>query len=463
MKLSLSFISLFLMTNAFSQTSNLNTDLTKAKQRNLIFSILKEQQSQAVEKPTGINQRVIAQTTKGATYSDSASFVYSGTRGSKFNYNNLGYNRIFEATYEPGILYPRTVNPFDMLADTINYYSSDTLLYKDYAVYRPDNKCSLIITEYEEDYPFNRSKSVYTYNNSGFTDANYYSQYNDPGPFDTTFLERHSYLSGKLTTDSIWQKENGIWGLAGVDKYYYSPTGKVILDSAFYASGPGLQLGTIGNFTYYTNGNLATLTSTSFSGSTVSEILKDSLGYTDGIEYVTYWQTKWDNFSGNSSRLQEVIKYPGVSGSPDSTTFHINANGSESELTYYYQYNDFNNPEEITRFEDGNSSGTPDEINHFYYETYNDGLTIDEFKNSIDVNVYPNPFNDQIDVECKSLLSENCTFRLVNVVGIDIFSVHTAIRDGKVNLSFPQLPSGMYTLMIQSPDGHLLNKKMIKR
>jgi hypothetical protein len=464
MKFNLSFFLLLAFAGStFGQNTNINPELRQAQQRSFILDILDKEQSYIQEKPTGIRQRVIAQTAKGATFSDSAVFNYSGTRGSRFNYNDLGYNTILNPLYEPNILYPRSPNGMYMLADTISYYRSDTLSYKDYALYRPDNKCSLLITEFGPDYPFNRNKYVYTYNSNGFTESTYYSEYNDPGPFDTSGIKRYAYVGGKLLTDSSWYKENGIWSLASIHKYFYNTSGKIVVDSTSYASGTGLELADVSNFTYYPDNKLRTLTSTSFSGNSITEIVKDSFGYTNGINYVTYWQTQRDNFSWNTSRLRKEIKYPGTNGLPDSTTVHINADGSESGILYRYQYNNFDNPDEITSFEDGQSSGIPDQTYHFYYETFEDGLAVDQLKNDNDFSVYPNPFGNQINMECKSLLNENYTFRLLNTIGCDVFSVRSAFRNGKATVSVPQLPCGFYTLLVQSSDGRLVNKKVIKR
>jgi hypothetical protein len=456
MKFSLSLIVLFLMlAQAFGQNSNIDTNSVQAKHKDLILSILDGQQSRLQEKPTGIKQRVIAQTMKGETINDSASFRYSGTRGSEFNYNRFTYNSILEGPYEPSFIYPRNMKGWHMLADTITYFIRDTFSYKDYAVYRPDNKCSFIFTEYNTS---SRFRSSYIYNSNGDMEARYSSLYSGSVPTDTSSILKYSYENNKLMTDSAWLKDFGVFVLLGFDRFYYSASGKLEVDSGFSATSSSLA---VTNLTYYTDGKLRTITTTIFSGNTIREILKDSLGYTGNLEYLTFLQSQSDNFSTNLSWSRVELKYPGINGLPDSTTVNLIVNGSESETIYRYQYNDFDNPEEILAYTDGNP--TPYQTAHFYYETYNDGLAINEFKSENDLTVYPNPFSNQINLESKSLLNQNYTLRLLNVVGSEVFSTRLTPRDGKTKFSLPQLSPGFYTLLVQSSDGRLLSKKVMRR
>jgi hypothetical protein len=463
-KPTLTFLFVLTHANVFAQNGNNAPDSGLMRHRNEVLNILAEQKNTMQFKPTGITQRVIAQTFKSETFNDSVSFVYSGTRGSRFNYNNLSYNSILDAVYEPSyIYYPRSLNALDMLADTLSYYRSSVFSYKDVATYRSDNKCSIIFSEYGAEYANNRSKSIYTYNNDGFCDANYFSDYNDPGPFDTTSLLKHSYNGNILNIDSSLQKENGIWNLSQINRFNSNATGKIISDSVFYDPGTGMHLAAIERFTYNASDKLQSITTTKFSGNSIIETTRDSLAYANDMDYVTYWKIVRKNSSGNTIYEREEVKYPGTIGLPDSTTVTINSSGAQSKLLYHYQYNSFNNPEEIRNFKDGNTSTIPDEVYHFYYETFDDGLAINTLKFDDDRKVSPNPFYNRIEITGKTGNDEKCKVTMMDALGKIVFLGNSSFHNGMMNISLPETASGIYILRIQGTNGKLWVKKLVKK
>lgn len=430
-----------------------------------LFQILRKQQlsNDAVDlKPTGLKQRVIAQSLTNSINTDSTAFKYSGMRGSRFDFNGYYYDPVLDNALEP--------DAFSILADSITSVQNDTIRYLDYAYYRPDNKTDSIFSIFfDEIYSLDSTKIINLYNANGIAYRSYYFSY-DPVTNDTATILQYSYdiTQTKKLTDSVWAKESGNWFLGSVTQYHYNTLGQLDTVTSLGNLSGSLVMTNQGVYTYYPDGKLRTRFGITYFDDPYFTSTLDTFGYTPGIEYCTMSQSirTTDFGAGTEVLYSQVLKYPGVNGTPDSTVaFRKNAPSANWTRTGVYKYtcNSYNNPEEILYFKSSNTSGTPNTKYRFYYELYNDGLAIDEDINNIDLVVYPNPFSNQIDVDCKSLLNQNCTFRLLNVAGINVFSVRKTNKGGKASFSLPQLPIGFYTLQIQSPDGHLINKKMIRK
>lgn len=436
----------------------------RSKQHSIILGILREQwpATNSALKPTGTKQRVVGQTWRGTTFVDSTSYIYSGTKGSRFNYNLFTYNTFLNSSYEPIFIYPHAPNTLDVMADTFYNFDNDVLDYKEYGQYRSDNKLSLILTEYSEDYPFNRNKSVMTYNADGFPDSYYLSMYDDPAPPDTNFITKYTYSNGRVIIDSVWQKEGGVWSFGSFTRHYYNSAGKLASDSTFVIVASTLQLSYVTSLAYYPDGMLKSLISTYYDNNNIIQTQVDSLGYTAGSDYATYWESRrTTSFTGNTTIFKE-IKFPGANGLPDSARTNTTTGSSTSGRTYRYLYNTANNPEVLSVFSDGNSSSTPDQTIRFYYETYDDGLSITETVHSIDVSIHPNPFDQYIALTCKVASVGRYKLKLVNTSGIEVFSTTSSLKAGTSTIAIPDLPVGFYTLVLQNGKGETISKKMIR-
>ena len=427
-----------------------------------ILQILRKQNSAGELKPTALKQRVIAQSNIYGINHDSTSFKYSGMRGSRFDFNSYNYARVLENVMEP--------DAFSLLADSILFYQQETLSYVDYAYYRPDNKTDSIFAIFLHGfYELDSMKEINEYNSDGVARQTYYFAY-DPVTNDTNTIIQYNYDATHLKkiTDTVWGKESGSWFFGSTTQYHYDAFGNLdTLTQWGHISGTLTMTGR-SIFTYYPDGKLRTRLRSDYFNETSFTSTLDTFGYTSGLDYCTWWQTVRTTDHGNGPAVQYRLhlKYPGVNGNPDSTKLFTKATPNDNwtlQSVYRYTYNDYNNPEEILVFQSGNNTGIPDQRSRFYYEIYDNGLSINEDKNGLDITAYPNPFNDRIDVDCKSLLNQNCTFRLFNAVGIEVFYVRAAVRDGKVTLSFPRLSDGFYTLLIPTPDGRLLKNKMIRK
>lgn len=432
--------------------------------RNYILEVLQQQwaTSNAMQKPTGTKQRVIAQTSKGATFKDSCTYSYSNNRGSTFNYNMFSYNTILNNVYAPNFVYLRTRNALDVLADTITNYDRDTIRYKDYGVYRPDNKLSLILTDYADDYPFNRNKSVMTYNNDNLPDVYYYSMYNIPGPADTNNKVKYSYSAGKVMVDSFWTKEGGAWNFSGYQEHHYNPGNKLIADTNFSVTGSSLQVAYVTLFTYYPDGKLSTMNTTHFYNDTILYTDRDSLGYTAEADYATYWENRRTAPTTGTLTISREIKYPGAAGVPDSAKVWRITNSGQQLRNFRYQHNSYGNPESISVFNEGNNTPTPNQTYTFYYELYDNGLAINEADPINDFKIYPNPFDNYLSIDIKTQQAGNYSLKLMNITGRKFFSKTLKGQLETIKIFLPELSDGIYILEIQIPNGNFIRKKLVR-
>ncbi|MFH2143681.1 MAG: T9SS type A sorting domain-containing protein [Bacteroidota bacterium] len=104
---------------------------------------------------------------------------------------------------------------------------------------------------------------------------------------------------------------------------------------------------------------------------------------------------------------------------------------------------------------DGDVSG-----NHGSYDFWvvklSSEVYIEELTAEDDVNIYPNPANDRINL----LTKENATFEIINIQG-QIVDTKSLI-DKSNNLDISNLPSGVYTLRIKTDRGIAI-RKLIKQ
>lgn len=97
----------------------------------------------------------------------------------------------------------------------------------------------------------------------------------------------------------------------------------------------------------------------------------------------------------------------------------------------------------------------------FYYEDYNNGLSVGRTEKTQGLTVYPNPFEDKISVDWKEQ-RQDITLRLLNILGQEIFTVNRTFVTGRNSIAVPGLCQGAYVLLIQNADGRSRNSKLIK-
>jgi hypothetical protein len=449
-----------LVTSTGFATAQQAHDLTISTYEKEIIQLLRKQRSLAVaqEKPTGLRQRVVAQTFS----SDSTTFTYSGLRGSKFDFNGFLYETVLENAIEP--------NVFSLLADSVSSYSQDTLKYIDYAYYRPDNKTDSLFSIFDSDvYSIDSTKMINVYNGNGVAEFTYYFHY-DPVTSDTNAIFRYNYDgSQRRLTDTVWGKESGVWFLGTVTQYHYHASGQADTITSWGNITGTLTMTGQRVYTYYPDGKLRTFLGTNYPASGFFSSQQDTFGYTPGIEYCTRSQTirTYDFGSGPEVSYRRLERYPGVNGNPDSTKYlkknSLNASWTLQSV-YRYTYNTFDNPEEILIYNSSNTSGAPDSRYRFYYELYDDGLSVEELNTAPVINLFPNPCTNDLFISVATKAkSEKYKISILNSLGQEVLSSERETNGKSVlRVETSTLISGIYFVIIRNEMGRISCRKIVK-
>lgn len=431
----------------------------------MIKNLLKAQFNQGTaQKPTGTQHRVIAQVMQEVGQpADSMTYKYSGTKGSNYNYDNpeLLYPQSFEAWYAPRPMLPTLIsNPLDILADTMSFYEGNTVSDLETATYRTDNKIinstSINIDPTADDF---YSRVANEYNSQGHVVRSYNMESADNGvTYDTTTMMTTTY-NGTFTqavADSLFEKTASGYEPVSLLRYYYNSSNKV--DSIIISDVtlvPEQKL----RFTYYTDGKLKQLISESEGFTTA-----DSFGYTTGINYNTLWDSKaFIDFGGGPDTFgSRIIKYPGTGGLPDSARMYDynNVDGTwDLFQTAIFSYTTFNEPQRIDFAEEGEIFGSF----RFYYESYDDGVSIQPIAENKDFSIYPNPFRNNISIDWRGKQQTNVSVRLTNILGQQVYSASMKLNNGKNTIELPALNSGNYILVISDANGKSWSSKVVKQ
>lgn len=418
----------------------------------------------AVQKPTGIKHRVMASATffDDGTFDDSTAYVYSGTRGSVFNYNDAyGYRRSFQDDQGPTV---PAQSPTSM-PDSIRYISEGYTRFE-VAGYRPDNKASQTTSYFDNQ----ASRQVNAYNAQGYRVLSYSLESNDNGSnYDTLRKRTFSYNSTftRVLTDSIFDKMGGTYRLYGTSRYYYNSNDK--LDSIVtYGSplSPTLRVGKMA-FLYYPAGQLMKMIMENFSLPDASMNAVDSMGYTSGIPYTTFHSTLIkltqtgmpDDIFGST-----WINYPGTSGLPDSAqAYQYDPTTSSMQLkdVGVYRYTSFGEPDSLLVHRAGEQR--PRRSIKYYYETYESTISIKPITASKDFRVYPNPFDKSIAIDWKGKQGEQAEICVTDITGREVLRHSLKLNTGSNNLNLPRLNPGHYILLIRDAAGRTWSSKVVKQ
>lgn len=432
----------------------------------------------AAQKPTGIKQRVIAQVGYEDGDIDSTAFTYSGSRGSRFDYNNM-YDLRYK-DYLPDLYYyndPSEGLPTDMLADKIsiydNYNTGILEINNQYeGHYRSDNQLDTIFdNDYNQGEISFSEMYVRAYNSQGYLTDVYEYIYNSMTDSDYTIqLHQKLYYNqdySLVLSDTIWNATPNDMEHEYKRTTKYSYNNNHQLTEAFeydYFSGSFLpnEKTTI----TYNNGRVATVV---ISDPSLPGLMgldsKDSFVYTAGVDYITGWYEEvWS--MGDLDYASYILQYPGANGLPDSLVSYSRMDVNDpyqKEGALFYTYNSYGNPEQQRIVF---SDDFPlDSINvRFYYETYDDGTDIEHFeKNADELQVYPNPFSREINIDWRLSALYQVEMKLFDNAGRLVSRQEMNLTTGNNTISVPELPAGVYLLQLQDLSGKQWSRKLIKK
>ena len=459
---------------AQSQHHPFSLKKSNEKHRKFINHLLESQVqvSGTAQKPTATQQRVIAQAyiDDNSMPSDSFAYKYSGTHGSRFDANNLtfGYNQNFQSDYLPlsnfSMVSPLSMN---LLADSINYYEQDTLSNIQKAFYRSDNKVDSFYSIDMSSTPnIDIEKTIHHFNSQGFLNTiTLLDNYNNYPSFDAESQQNFSYNTAqtKLINDTTFDISGGTSDFSGTNKYHYNAQNNI--DSITYSlfDGTSVTPYQLSHIEYTTDNKIQKVTTFYYSADTVAITIKDSFAYAGNQPYFTLYDEYY--YGGFDSSGNRIIRTIGTNGMPDSAQTYYTESGAWTEDTYIkYSYNSYNNPTKIVAHvnEDSSFAG---QIN-FYYETYDDGVSppasINDIKGNKDFSIYPNPFDNKINIQWKGAKANQTKISLVNVLGQTVYNAAQNLNIGTNTLDIPNLTKGNYILLIQDEKGNIWKSQLVK-
>ena len=88
-------------------------------------------------------------------------------------------------------------------------------------------------------------------------------------------------------------------------------------------------------------------------------------------------------------------------------------------------------------------------------------MNIENNKTDFSVNIYPNPFENYINVEISCIFAENFTISIYSVLGELIFS-ETNIENKSIRVDLSKVNKGLFVIVISNHENHDIIKKIIK-
>jgi len=430
--------------------------------------------NEVASKPTDMQQRIKAQAftelSGSTTTVDSFRYTYSDRNSSSYNYNDIGYNQDFEPAYAPMFIDHRyEYNPEDLLADSIVSYNNGVVKDLQRAYYRSDKKIDSIsgFSDNNSGGLYRNSSAVF-YTPEGHVSSIYALKDNGVNPLDTYSVRNFYYNTdqSKVLADTEFINPPVVSAFSVNNYAYNAVNGRLdTMYTSFIYTGGALLSRTL--FSYYADGKLAKVVRQAQEGTDWITQNYDSLGYDGASGYYTYWKQTSLYVSG--SQVFEVShltrQFPGASGHPDSTwqyAWNIETGSWIPAIRWTFEYNEAGNPSKIvsTSYE----SGSPQPMGHavFYYETYSDGLSIQDAAASKVLPVFPNPFTDHIAINWEQ--SQGTVYlHMVNISGQTIFKKEMIFQVGINMLSLPELSAGTYMLQVRDNRGNVYNQRLIKK
>lgn len=456
---------------SFGQVNHFNPfrKATPTKHSQFVNNLLARQTlGNTAQKPTGTLQRVTSQASISAgstTPDDTSRYTYSGIRGSKYNHNeteNPLYNMEFTSDFLTGSVGAMTSKSANLLADSIIVYYSGGSPDIAKAFYRSDNKLDSFFNSYNNGGPTVIEKTKQLFNANGtMSQFAILDNSTNPPDMDSTMLRKFWYntAGSQLLVDTVY--EQGTSGLEPnyATKYHYNAQNNLDSIQQFANNGAGYDWYSLVAIKYDASNRVTNVVSIDFSSST-PENTTDSFAYTGSFPFFTFYQSTMATPLGDY--ITKMTKTVGNNNLPDTIKFAFTEPGNPEDINFAkYYYNSFNNPDSLIGFaSDGTFTGRA----NFHYETYSDGISsTKDIANNKNISVYPNPFDNLINIEWKGKASEKASISLVNIVGQNIFSSTKILSNGNNSIDLPVLTSGQYILLIQDEKGNTWSHKLIKK
>ena len=430
--------------------------------------------------------------------SDSGYFVYSGERGSAFNFQTLSFdvnpviastspvNENYSLTYNIADDFPISSGATEIFpdsaylwytnpaagADSFSYGAVVSYLYNTSSVNEQDN-------QFQPGLPGQLQRCKYIYSSGSLAATIFFNYNSSTGLWDTTNIICHTYNGlGQLAIDSSsFNYGAGLWIVDYKYVYTYDAAGNVTaVDNFVDSSGYWQQHREIA-LTFNADNTLKTAGVSQYSGGTWTPVSVDSFGYTSGVSYFTFEKTSLYAYDTN---FCTYLKHVSPLGLPDTLyyNYYISGPGLPSQLQnekkVVFVYNSYDNPVTATAYNfhitdsatwSGSFNTAPERIFYYHYETYE----ITDVHNIAGVaptlNIYPNPANDEVKISYPGAKKgAYYSVSLTNAAGQLVSAERIPWLKELETISVKELIDGLYILEVRDDENVILSQqKIIKR
>ena len=428
---------------------------------------------------------------------DSTFLKYTGTRGSKYNKDIMGFIPPSGQYYMGGsptqligggMVHTSTSASFpnDVLADstwTWNPFVMDTSGNYHYGLYDvvsnaydANNNVTLCNDKYNiGDTTTGWERFINTYDASNNVISSVSLSYN-MSSWDTFLRTQYAYnTSGQLVADSTddWSGP-GVWYPNSKQYYTYNTAGNLVYSNVWQDSSSVWVEAERYVIGYNADNTIKTDSNSSVMFGIWSPTFTDSFGYTAGVNYWTYLQMYF--YEGTDFEKDVYIKHVNAAGLPDTltgmqyTSMATAPSYLASQAKGAYIYDTYNNPSIAYNYafniaDPGAGTGsyetTPTNINHYYYETFGPDAVKDVVTKE-SINVFPNPATSEIKISRPDAVKGAYTFvRFTNAIGQTVRTESMPWMNDTESFSVADLAPGMYIISLQDKAGNVLTTQKI--
>ena len=421
-------------------------------------------------KTSTVKQRVIAEAGYDIwggilSKSDSLLFKYSGSNGSKFDYNELSFNPYFSEG-NSGNIYD--YGEMAVKADTVKHWSGSPLA--PYELITKNFTSSTKIKDYRYSNYWDGSKNerrVVDYDLFGKPSSVWLFAWNPSlSQWDTTGKIVFAYNGiNMLESDTSYSYSGGVLSILGAGTYVYDWGGNLVSKLQQQDFGWGLIDFVKYSFTYYPNQTIKELLIELDNGFGFVPNSKYEVAHDPANRFITH-ETAWiyDEIAMAWEPFYKYSRGINLQGLPDTSRFY-NWDMSMNDWDMYEMaisiYNTEDNPEKVIYYHPGATGLDVDYLYKFYYEWYN-VLSINEEKaTSHNVRVYPNPASDFVTVQFEGQSNEVSKIQITNAVGQIVRSVNLGRIRTTEQVSLSGLAPGLYYLGVLGKDGIFISRQSV--
>ena len=455
--------------NAQTSSPYVKDENARAKAfKNHVSRMLEQQNTSPKLKTTGLTERVIARsgyelnTSPVPNIFDSVHYVYSGTNGSKFNFNFMDFDNFFGPDFGP-FDYPYDLSTIAVMADSVKFWSKDSAtgpleLDELTTATFNGNKSLASFGDYYYDLGLPDGADVYyhTYDAQGRL-AMITSLYDGGSGLDSSSKMVLYYdTQGQHHRDSLYEYNNGLWTTAGVINYTFDVAGNitnVTIDVMILSTWT-----TVGKYvnTFYSNNKLQTSTEYYFLGLSLLPGTKDSFGYSNNSAFATFQEESVYN-NGMWEPQFRSIKHLNAQGLPDTVLFEVHNNNNWVPAQQdAYTYSSYGNPLEKQVYNANGQVWDSSIIRHFYYEIYNDPNSVKNVSSQEQMTLYPNPAGGELNISWPTGLGKKVGLELINAAGQRVYSTTRTWNQERETISIQHLTPGTYWLAVRGESGRVI-------